>query len=225
MRVDRRSESRPVLLLNGLTRPLARWDPLVAALSDRTIIRFDPPGIGTSPALMFPISIAALAEIAEGVLDVVPVTVCDVLGYSHGGAVAQELCHRSPDRVGSLILASTTCGVGSVLGGFETLTSMLRTEGSSGTSSAEADPITLLYRSFAISCWSSIPYLGAISNPTLVISGDRDRLVPTVNGRILANRMPHASMATISAGHDLQHPACAATLAKVTSEFLDAHIS
>jgi pimeloyl-ACP methyl ester carboxylesterase len=223
VRVDRRSGGRPLMLLNGLTRPLERWDPLVAALGDRTVVRFDPPGIGSSPSSLLPLSIAALAEIAAGVLDAVEVPVSDVLGYSHGGAVAQELSHGSPDKVGSLILASTTCGVGSAFGGLEILAAMLRPERAPRGSTANAHPVAIFYRSLAIACWTSIPFLGTISKPTLVISGDRDRLVPPVNGRVLAGRIPNATAITVPAGHDLQHPKCASDLAKVVSEFLDAH--
>jgi len=40
----------PLLLLNGLTRPLESWDPFIHALGDRTIVSFDAPGVGQSPS-------------------------------------------------------------------------------------------------------------------------------------------------------------------------------
>ena len=73
----------------------------------------------------------------------------------------------------------------------------------------------------AIACWSSIPYLGSISVPTLILSGEHDRLVPPVNSRILAGRIPASTLRVIPAGHDLQHPRCAALLASVVEDFLD----
>jgi pimeloyl-ACP methyl ester carboxylesterase len=223
VRMDRRSEGRPLLLLNGLTRPLERWDPFVAALGDRSIVRFDPPGIGTSPSPLIALSIPALAKIATGVLDAVGVPGADVLGYSHGGAVAQQLCHQSPDRIGSMVLAATTCGIGSALGGLETLAVMLSPERSPGGAPIKTDPLAILYRLLAISCWTSIPFLGSISKPTLIVSGDRDRLVPSVNGRILADRIPGAVAVTVHAGHDLQHPRCVSELASLVEAFLNTH--
>jgi len=222
VRVDRRSEACPLLLLNGLTRPLERWDPLVEALSNRTIVRFDPPGIGTSPCPLIPLSIAALAEITVGVLDTVEVPVADVLGYSHGGAVAQQLGFEWPERIGSLVLASTTCGIGSAMGDLETLAVMLRPERTPDGGAAKTVPLAVLYRSLAISCWTSIPFLGSIAKPTLIVNGDRDRLVPPVNGRILADRIQGATAVTVRSGHDLQHPERAAELASLVGAFLDA---
>ena len=222
VRVDRRGQGRSLLLLNGLTRTLERWDPLVAALGDRPTIRFDPPGIGLSSAPLLPLSIASLAEITAALLDELELDDVDVLGYSHGGAVAQELCHRSTERVHRLVLAATTCGIGSAMGGLETLASMLRTERSAeGTARSSTQPLAVLYRSMAIACWSSIPYLGSILVPTLILSGEHDRLVPPVNSRILAGRIPASTLRVIPAGHDLQHPRCAALLASVVEDFLD----
>jgi pimeloyl-ACP methyl ester carboxylesterase len=219
VRVDRGGPGRPLLLLNGLTRPLERWDPLVGALGGRPIVRFDPPGIGTSPSPGLPLSIDALSRLAIGVLDSVEAPVADVLGYSHGGAIAQQMSHEQPERVGSLILAATTCGVGSV-GGFETFRVMLRPDRAFQGGRAVTNPLAILYRSLALACWSSIPFLGAITAPTLVVRGDRDRLVPSANSRILVERIPGATEVTIAAGHDLQHPRCTSELASELDRFL-----
>src|SRR5450759_1880586 len=99
----------PLLLLNGMTRPLQSWDPFVSELHGRTVVSFDAPGVGLPPTPVRPLSVA---ELALSVLDAAGVAGADVLGFSHGGAVAQQLAHDAPERVGGLILAATSCGVG-----------------------------------------------------------------------------------------------------------------
>ena len=39
---------------------------------------------------------------------------------------------------------------------------------------------------FAITGWTSLPWLGRLRQPTLVLAGDDDPIVPLVNGRMLA---------------------------------------
>ena len=104
----------PLLLLNGLTRPLESWEPFTAELGDRTIISFDAPGVGRSRTPLQLVSITKLAAIAASVLDAAGVASADVLGFSFGGAVAQQLAFDSPGRVRRLVIVSTTCGVGAI---------------------------------------------------------------------------------------------------------------
>lgn len=223
VRLDPGVTGRPLLIVSGLTGPLEGWDPLVEALGDRTVIRFDPPGIGSSPLRLFPLSIKALAEMATQILDVLDVEVADVFGYSHGGAVAQELAHRFPDRVSSLILAATSCGLGSDVGVRGLLSALFKPSRTSGVTELVTEPIAALYRSFAYSCWTSIPFLGSLSQSTLVVSGSRDRLVPAMNARVLTDRIPRARATVIDAGHDLQAESCSEALATVAGGFLAAH--
>jgi pimeloyl-ACP methyl ester carboxylesterase len=79
-----------------------------------------------------------------------------------------------------------------------------------------------LWQSLAISSWSSIPFLGAITAPTLVVCGTHDRVVPPANSRVLAGRIPNASLVMLPGGHDLQRPEPARQLARIVEHFLTA---
>jgi pimeloyl-ACP methyl ester carboxylesterase len=83
------------------------------------------------------------------------------------------------------------------------------------------DPLGLLWQLLAISTWSSIPVLGCIDAPTLVVCGDHDRAVAPANSRLLAARIRDARLITIHAGHDLQKPGPAAIVAQLVEQFLD----
>jgi poly(3-hydroxyoctanoate) depolymerase len=194
-------EAAPLLLLNGLTRPLESWGPFTQALSGRTIVSFDVPGVGESPAAILPLTISMLAGIAASVLDEAGVETADVVGFSHGGAVAQQLAFQSPGRVRRLVLASTSCGVGATPGSHDALRP--RPPADSHPWPAP-DAVGLLWNSLAISTWSSIPFLAAIRMPTLVVCGVHDRVVPPVNSRLLARRIADAELVMLPAGHDLQ---------------------
>jgi poly(3-hydroxyoctanoate) depolymerase len=218
MRVQ--GEGDPLLLMNGMTRPLQSWDPFTGMLRGRTVITFDAPGVGGSPTPIRPLCIVELATLAVAVLDAADVTDADVLGYSHGGAIAQELANDAPDRVRGLILAATSCGVGATPGSRQDI---LRSLGRSldGQPWPLPDPLGLLWQSLAVANWSSIPFLGSISAPTLVICGSRDRVVPPSNSRVLARRIPEASLMMLPGlGHDLQREDSAIALAKVVEQFL-----
>ena len=106
----------PVLLLNGMSRPMASWSSFTDALRGRTVITFDGPGVGASETPVVPYSMPMLADVAVRVLDAVGVEKADVVGYSHGGAVAQQIAIGHPTRVNRLVLLSTSCGVGAVPG-------------------------------------------------------------------------------------------------------------
>lgn len=216
MRVQ--GDGPPLLLLNALTRPLESWAHLTQALSGRTIVSFDAPGVGGSAVPLLPLSMPGLAALAAAVLDTAGLDAVDVLGFSYGGAVAQQLAVDSPARVRRLILVSTTCGVGATPGIQPALRSL------QSPSAARLWPrpnaVGTLWRFLAISGWSSIPFLGAIQVPTLVVCGSRDRLAPAANSVLLAQRIPGAELVVLPGGHDLQRAGPASALAGTAERFL-----
>ena len=72
---------------------------------------------------------------------------------------------------------------------------------------------------FASFGWSSLPWLRRLAQPTLVIAGSDDPLVPVINARILARLIPNARLVTINDGH-LFLVTSADDSAKIISAFL-----
>lgn len=206
----------PLLLLNGLNGPLSSWGPFIEALGERTVVSFDAPGVGESPTPLLPLSIAQLADVAASVIDEIGSERMDVLGFSHGGAVAQQLAAYHPERVHRLVLAATSCGVGSTFAGWYSRDD----SGALMNGIHRANVLSTWWRAMAVSTWSSIPFLGAIAAPTLIVCGSEDRVTPLANSKVLAGRIRNATLIELSAGHDLQRREAAEKLAHVVETFL-----
>jgi 3-oxoadipate enol-lactonase len=101
-------EGEPLLLLHGLMVSGAMFDPLVALLRTRCRMLIpDLRGHGKSRNVDGPYDVAALASDLDRVLAEAGFDRCAVMGYSHGGAVAQQLARTRPAAVGKLMLGCT----------------------------------------------------------------------------------------------------------------------
>ena len=77
---------------------------------------------------------------------------------------------------------------------------------------------------YAISFWTGLPWLARLSQPTLVLAGDDDPIVPTVNGRILARLIPNARLEIIHGGGHLFLLERPTKIAALVAEFLGADL-
>ena len=96
----------PVILFNHLAAVLDDWDPRVidGLAGEHQIITFDNRGVGASDGDT-PHTVAEMADDAIAFIRALGYDRVDVLGFSLGGAVAQEVVLRAPDLVRRLILA------------------------------------------------------------------------------------------------------------------------
>jgi pimeloyl-ACP methyl ester carboxylesterase len=97
----------------GTGSTMAEWDPALLDLlaRRRRLILFDYPGIGRSSALLDGgVSFAGMADTTARFMRAIGVPRADVLGWSMGGFVAQQLAIRHPASVRRLILAGTNPG-------------------------------------------------------------------------------------------------------------------
>jgi pimeloyl-ACP methyl ester carboxylesterase len=68
--------------------------------------------------------------------------------------------------------------------------------------------------------WSSLPWLRLLAQPTLVMYGADDPLVPAANARILAGLIPDSRLVSVDDGH-LFLVTSAAESARLIADFLD----
>jgi pimeloyl-ACP methyl ester carboxylesterase len=98
----------PVLLIQGTGESSFTYLPLMRALSARwRCVAFDARDTGSSSYVDDAYTPADLARDAAGVIDGLGLGACHVVGFSLGGATAQELALARPELVRSLVLLST----------------------------------------------------------------------------------------------------------------------
>jgi pimeloyl-ACP methyl ester carboxylesterase len=102
----------PLVLIPGSANTMAEWDPrfLDELAASRRVIVFDNRGAGTSTGDLSDLTIQLMARDTAQLIDQVAGGPADVLGWSMGGYIAQELAIRNPGRVRRLVLVSTDCG-------------------------------------------------------------------------------------------------------------------
>src|SRR5262249_30456755 len=99
---------RPLICLQHFTGTLDNWDRAVTdpLASEREVILFDNAGVGRSTGAV-PTTVGGMATHALDFLDALGVSSCDVLGFSLGGMVAQEMAAARPSLVNRMILVGT----------------------------------------------------------------------------------------------------------------------
>jgi pimeloyl-ACP methyl ester carboxylesterase len=102
----------PILLFNGGSDIMDAWDQsFLRILSlNQTVIVFDSRGLGNTTMGSKPYTSKQLANDAAGLLDALKRPKADVMGYSLGSYIAQQLTIMYPDKVNNLVLVGSSCG-------------------------------------------------------------------------------------------------------------------
>jgi pimeloyl-ACP methyl ester carboxylesterase len=99
---------RPLLCLQHFTGTLDNWDPAVTdpLASGREVILFESAGLGRSTGKV-PENMSGMASHALAFADALGLEQVDILGYSLGGMVAQQITLERPSLVRKLLLVAT----------------------------------------------------------------------------------------------------------------------
>ena len=241
----------PLLLLNGIGVNLEVLQPYVDALDPAIeVLRFDVPGTGGSPAPRIPYRFSAHARLVTKMLDQLGYQQVDVLGVSWGGALAQQFAFQYPRRCRRLILVSTGTGALMVPGRpwvlakiaiprrYRDPTHMAQIAGEIYGGKVHKQPelahefaqtvrlgstLGYFYQMLGGVGWTSIPWLRKLRQPTLILHGDDDPLVPLVNAKIMHRLIPHSKLYIFHDGH-LGIGTSAQELAQVVEKFLTAPV-
>jgi pimeloyl-ACP methyl ester carboxylesterase len=104
--------SEPILLISGGSADKNAWDPsfINDLSSNHTVIVFDNRGVGNTTIGSRPYTLEQLANDTAGLLDALKIQNANVLGYSLGSSIAEQLTITNPEKVSRLILAASSCG-------------------------------------------------------------------------------------------------------------------
>jgi poly(3-hydroxyalkanoate) depolymerase len=218
----------PLLLFNGIGANWQLAKPFLQALTRTAAIIFDVPGIGGSPPPPLPYRPSTLARLAANLVAQLGHPQVDVAGVSWGGGIAQQFAHQHGDVCRKLVLAATSPGAIMVPGKLSVVLKLatprryfdrnymrsIAPEIYGGAFRDDPDLVATharamsgvtsrgyLLQLLAMTGWTSLPWLWSLRQPTLVLMGRDDPLVPAVNGRILVGLIPNARLQIVDDGH------------------------
>lgn len=232
---------RPLLCLQHFTGTLDNWDPAVtdSLATRREVILFESVGVGRSTGTV-PSTIGGMAAHALAFLDGLGLASCDVLGFSLGGMVAQQIALDRPSIVRRMILAGTAPRGGEdimhlekpslarhlqdpTLQGYAVLQKLFFAPTRSSQAAGEAfvrrlgqrtddrEPATgpavagaqmAAFREWEQFTGTRFSDLRRIQQPTLVVNGIHDEMIPVSNSYRLGESLPNAVLLTYpDSGH------------------------
>ena len=236
-----KNSGRPLLFLQHFTGTLDNWDPAVTdpLASGREVILFESAGVGRSTGKV-PGTVAGMAQHALAFLDGLEVDTCDVLGFSLGGMVAQQMAQDRPSMFRRMILVGTAPRGGEDimhlekprlakyignpnLRGYAVLPKIFFALTESSQAAGEAfierlgqrkkdlepasGPEVAAAQMAAFRDWEQFTgerfaNLTNIRQPTLVVNGIHDEMIPVRNSYWLSENLPNAVLLTYpDAGH------------------------
>jgi pimeloyl-ACP methyl ester carboxylesterase len=208
------------------------WDPAVTdgLARDREVILFDNAGVSSSSGKV-PTTFEEMGANGIAFIEALKLKQVDVLGFSIGGMVAQEIALQAPDLVRKLILVGTGPRGGE---GMATLTQVaqrifgavydppehlwlavlfspseagraagmeflkrkhLRRQGRDPEVNDKVSPAQIeAMDKWGVQQKGSYDYLKTIKQPTLVVNGSNDVIMPTVNSFIMEQNIPNAQL-------------------------------
>jgi pimeloyl-ACP methyl ester carboxylesterase len=243
-----RGSGPPLLLVHGLMVTGEMFEPVIEHLATRhRVIVPDLRGHGRSRRLPPPYTAAQLASDLDRLLDYLDIDSTAVMGYSQGGAIAQQLVLKDPKRCDRLVLACTYAFnmattrewleghlmplLVNILG-MRRFANLVVSQATKQLGKERAEWLASLMadqdRKLMVSAWretmafDSRRRLAEIRCPTLVVAGSNDQAVPSHHARMLHDGIPDSQLVIIEgADHALiwTHPD---DLVRVTDEFLGA---
>ena len=223
-----RTDGVPLVFNQHFLGTMDYWDPAVTngLAKNREVILFNNAGVSSSSGQVPP-SFQEMGANAIALIKALGLTKVDVLGFSIGGMVAQEITAQAPDLVRRLILVGTgprgadmskSKSAEIFAGTYDPPEHLWLAVHFSPSPSSRAAGLAFLKRKllrqdrdpevsreaaaaqreavgkYTAHAESVLDYLKDIRQPTLIVQGSNDVIVPTVNSYILQQNLPNAQL-------------------------------
>lgn len=218
----------PLLIFNGIGASTELLEPLMRRMTSVATLTFDLPGVGASQPSALIRRLPGYAQLARELLDDLGIDRVNVMGISWGGGLAQQFTRQFGSRVDRLVLAATSTGhlmvpprpsvllrmatplrylsagyfksiAGAIYGGDFRKDDVLTER--HARRMAPPSIYGYLNQLWALAGWTSVHWLHEINQPTLVMAGDDDPIIPLVNARLLTRLIPNAQLEIFDCGH------------------------
>lgn len=229
----------PLVLVHGGESDRTQFTALRAHLGPGIrVISYDQrdSGVTVNPPVLYTMS--DLADDLVHLLDALDLPSAHLLGTSFGGAVAQHVALRHPERVASLILVATSPSYFFEGAAIDELLSMTHEERQRSAvdffftpegQAAQGGRVGVLTkrspdknarREHVIRQHEVRDRLAEISAPTLIVHGTEDRLAPYAGAVLMEQRIPNARLRAVEGGRHAIAQEFADTVALWVREFL-----
>ncbi|MFP4498749.1 MAG: alpha/beta fold hydrolase [Vulcanimicrobiota bacterium] len=248
---EKPDDRNPIILITGYRATMDMWAPgfIENLANDNQVIVFDNRGMGMTSAGEKEFSMEQFARDTAGLVKALGIKKINVLGWSMGTNIAQEMILHFPELVDRLILYATDCGGDQcIMPSDKILSKMTDTSGSFMEQGQrllglmfpvdwfqqhpnpmdyfpipfeETDPDNIEKQTQALEKWKgTFQRINQVENPVLLLTGTEDLMTPPQNSLLLAEKIPHSWLVRIKhAGHGLMYQ-----FPKETARIIDSFI-
>ena len=105
-------EGPTILLITGFSASMNNWDAtLISNLSkNHTVIIFDNRGIGNTSTGHKDFTVNQFAQDTIGLMNALHINKTDIMGFSMGSYIAQDIALTNPEKINKLIIYASVCG-------------------------------------------------------------------------------------------------------------------